>query len=382
MTMKVLHVHNRTRFRGGGDRVAAATVRGLREAGIEVEEFLRDSRDLTGLTGPFRAFGGGLGWGRTVGEFETALAETRPDLVHVHELYPLISPWILPACDAAGVPVVMSVHEYRLTCPVGTQRWGGAHCQKCLDRGWWWAARRNCRGRILESLAYGLRFGQARRRRLHADHVDCFVTASEHMRGWLVRAGFAAERVRTVPFPIELPTPPPREGDGDYMAFVGRMVPEKGIHTLAQAARRAELPLRWAGPNEGGDATEFGDWVGELRGADLVAFYAGARFVVVPSTWAEPYGLVAGEAQLARVPVIASRIGGLPELVDDGETGLLVPPQDAEALAQAMMVLWQDPERCRAMGELGRERIQARCGMDAYIDSLSDVYRDTFLTLR
>jgi len=388
--MKILQVHNVTRFRGGGDRVFELTVAGLRaREDVEVITFVKDSAELAvGLRGKVGAALNGVRAPRAVlREFEAVVERDRPDVVHVHELYPYITPWALVACSERGIPVVMSCHEFRLTCPVGTHLRDGVGCRLCLDGpSSWPCATHNCRGRRSESLAFALRHGKARKTEVFKKHVGCFLAASDFMRRHLEAAGFGP--VRHVPFPIVIHEGESSDGeskggfeegvDGEYAAFVGRFVPEKGIHTLLEAARVTGIPVKLAG-RVGDlplDLPPNAACVGELRGADLAAFYRGARFLVVPSEWDEPYGLVAGEAQLHGRPVIATRVGGLQELVSEGETGLLVGPGDPAALAAAIKTLWSDPERCRRLGATGRSRIDATASLPVHSARLVDLYRE------
>lgn len=379
--MKILQVHNLTRFRGGGDRVFELTVEGLRaHPEVELHTFIRDSAKLAGgFSGRWTAARNGMRSPReVVAQFAKSLEETTPDVVHVHELYPYVTPWVLPVCREAGVPVVMSCHEFRLTCPVGTHLRSGQACRLCLEPASPWAcARLNCRGSRAESMAFALRAHAARRHRLYRENVTGYLAASHFMKTHFEKAGYAP--VYHIPFPIVVGrTEDPKDRDGGYAAYAGRFVPEKGIHTLLSAAERSGVPLRLAG-RVGGFAMTLpprAECVGELRGEELDAFYREARFLVVPSEWDEPYGLVAGEAQLHGRPVIATRVGGLQELVADGETGRLVAPGDPEELAAAMSELWADPERARTMGQLGRERIAATCSLRTHTEALVALYRE------
>jgi len=381
--MKVIQVHNVTRGRGGGDRVFELTVAGLREhPQVAVSTYIKDSAELAvGLRGKLGAALNGIRPPRAVlREFAEMVERVQPDVVHFHEIYPYITPWALGACRERGIPVVMSCHEFRLTCPVGTHLRDGADCRICLDGpSSWPCAQHNCRGSRMESLAFALRHRKARRTEVFAKHVDCFLAASEFMRAHFAAAGF--DPVRHLPYPIVVDDAREEvqdiEGEG-YAAYVGRFVAEKGIQTLLDAARISGIPLKLAGRvgDMSLDVPANATCVGELRGSDLADFYRGARFLVVPSEWDEPFGLVSGEAQLHGRPVIVTRVGGLQETVAEGETGLRVPPRDPEALAAAMKKLWSDPEGARAMGRTGRQRTRETANLSVYADRLVALYQE------
>ena len=156
--MRVLHAYNLHRGGGGADNATRATIRVLRQAGVEVETFERDSRSIgEGIGGKISAFVDGMYARQAVRAFSARLDAFAPDIVHVHELYPLISPWILPECTRRGIPVVMSVYDFRLTCPTHNHYHAGQVCTSCLGGRELQCVRQNCRGSRAESLAFAAR---------------------------------------------------------------------------------------------------------------------------------------------------------------------------------------------------------------------------------
>lgn len=377
--MKVVQAFNRHRHGGGADNAAQATVDVLQNHGVSVIPFVYDSRDLrAGLRGRLKAFLDGLYARDAVRRFDTLLESTRPDLVHVHELYPLISPWILPSCRRRGVPVVMSCYDYRLTCPVATHVSHGRLCTRCTGGREHWAALRDCRGHAAESVAYALRSALARRLGLFADNVARFATPTDFTGRWLVdHGGVPAGRVVTLPCMIEIPDQAADPAAGSYVAYAGRFVPEKGVEVLLEAGRLTRLPLRLAGDAPGHAGVRPGDDVGFVvtrTRSELAAFYRGARILAVPSTWFETFGIVAAEAMSHGIPVVASRIGALAETVQDGVTGLLFDVGDARDLALKLRALWDDPERCRRLGRAGRARVSELCHETSHYRRLIEIY--------
>lgn len=354
----------------------------LREGGVDVEEFARDSRDIPlNFLGKTRAFLNGLYAPQAVREFERELERTAPDIVHVHELYPLISPWILPICGRAGIPVVMTCYDFRLICPIASHYVRGEICYRCAGGREHWCAIRNCRSSAPESLAYALRSAVARRFDLFNEHVSRFVVVSTFSRDWMLQhAGISPERITRIPPSIRVsPEPVEDPAAGAYVAFAGRFVPEKGVEVMLQACREEGLPMAFAGDALSHPAARPGDdarFVMTRSPAELAEFYRGARVLAVPSLYYETFNIVAAEAMSHGVPVVASRIGALPETVPDGKAGLLFPPGDAARLAACLRRLWDDPELCRELGGNARRHVIDGFTEQAHFDSTTRVYRE------
>lgn len=378
--MKVLLVHNFHRKGGGSDDAVVASAEVLTEGGDSVRLFRRDSRDVNpNVTGKLAAFATGIYAPTSVKQFRQDLESYAPDVVHVHELYPLISPWILPVCREAGVPVVMTCHDYRLTCPIATHYSHGRICTDCLAHNETRCVSNDCRSNRLESAAYAVRSASARLWKTVRENVTLFITPTRFAATWLAEHGaLVADRARVVPYVIPVPDVPERQVAGDYVAYAGRFVPEKGVEVLVEAALATGLPLRLAGDAGQNAPKPRGDirYTGHLTAGQLREFYAGARVHVVPSTWFETFGIVAGEAMGHRLPVVASDIGALAEVVDDGVTGLLFPPGDASQLADRLTTLWADPELCLTMGRAGRAKIARECSKPAHYAGLTAAYAD------
>lgn len=388
--MRILQVHNFHRVAGGSDAVARATVELLGNAGHDVRLFCRDSARLSGARGALAAFAGGFASPRALAEFRAVLRGARPDVVHAHDVYPLISPWIFRACRAEGIRSVLTLHDYRMTCPVATHLRAGRICTECIDNGEGRCLWHNCLGATAKNAAYALRNLWARKLRLF-DAVDRFLAPSEFTRRWMIEnAGLTPDRVIRVGNPVSLPGAPPpyRAAARAYAAFAGRLSPEKGVEVLLQAAELSGIPVRIAGapdpashsasqskPGVSGHApgplpgVEF---LGALDRPGMAEFYDGARFLVVPSLCYETFGLTAAEAMSRGVPVIVSSLGALAEIADAG-AGAKVPPGDADALAAAMTVLWNDPDR---LGRMSESALKAAAEFDGprYAERVVEAY--------
>ncbi len=380
--MHVLMVHNEYGAPSGEEAVIARISRLLESRGHTVVPFTRRSREIPRIRlGRARAFFSGIYSIGSRRAMARALAEVRPDVVHVHNLFPLISPSVLGVCRLEGVPVVMTVHNYRLICPNGLFMVGGRVCTKCAGGREYWCVLRDCEGSLPKSIGYALRNYVARRTRLFLDNVTVYAALTRFQRRRLAAEGFPPERIAVVPNLADPDGVSPTPGEGAYVGYAGRMSPEKGIGTLLAAARRIGcVPFRLAGdttpmPRLDNDAPENVSLTGFIGGADLQRFYRDCRLVVLASTCFEGFPAMLAEAMLHGKPVICPRIGGLPEIVDDGETGFLFEPGDAADLAGKIRRLWDRPALCRRMGRAARRKAERQYRPERYYARLMDVYR-------
>lgn len=384
--MKILHIFNRHRGGGGADNAWDATIALSRRRGLKVSTFERDSRDLQrGLRGRLSAFANGLYAPGAMRDFAARIAADRPDIVHAHELYPLLTPWLFELCAKAGIALVHSAYDFRITCPIATHHDGRGVCTRCLDRGGHQIVLRDCRGNRFESAAFAARHQVARWRDFYR-HVDQFVVLTEFSRGWLsTRAGIPAERISVNECAIPSDADPVDPVGGRYIGFAGRFVPEKGVDLLLDAGRMTGIPVRIAGP-PGSDPTPFeAQGVPVTIGGDpmvLRDFYRSARALVVPSRWFETFAIVAGEAMAQGVPVIAARIGALRDTVREDATGLHFAPDDASDLARQMRRLWTDDALCRALGAAAHCDVAARFSEEAHFARLIAAYERALASAR
>jgi glycosyltransferase involved in cell wall biosynthesis len=375
-------VYNDYRSAFGGEAgVVQMIARTVERHGGQTRLLTRTSKGLDqSFAGKLRGFVSGIYNRDARREMAQVLEADRPDVVHVHNLYPLFSPSVLVACRAAGVPVVMTNHNYMLTCPVVNHLHKGRVCEKCLGGREYWCVLRNCRGNLAESVAYATRSATARKTRAFRDNVTIQIVLSDFAKQRLVQEGFEEERIVVLPNMVELTAEQKGRAPGQYAAFSGRMMPEKGVDVLLSAAARLpDVPLRLAGNGPVletlmASAPSNAQFLNRLGPTEMAAFYQGARFLVVPSMWFEGCPLVVSEAMSHGLPVIASRIGGLPEFVEDGVTGLLFEPGNVAELAEQIRTLWENPDLCRRLGEAGRRKAEREYNEEVYYRSLISIY--------
>ena len=361
-------------------------VDGLRDCleshGHTVIPFYRSSAELRrSKSGKAAAFFSGIYSSSARREFACLLDEERPDLVHINNLFPLISPSILAETKSRGVPAVMTVHNYRLLCPTGLLFSHGELCHRCAGGREWWCAIRNCTGEWPKSAGYAMRNAVARLRGSFVKGIDRFIAPTIFVKSMLARYGYPAERIDVVRLIVSLENLHSQTGDGTYVAYLGRISPEKGVETIVEAARLCQdILFRFAGhylqmPDLPAKAPPNCEFMGEVAGSSVSEFLSASRFTIFSSRWYEVSPLSLVDAILQAKAVICARLGGLPEFVDDGSTGLLFTAGDSRDLTEKVRYLWERPELCRKMGQAGRAKVLAMFSPSANYTRLLDVYQ-------
>jgi len=372
--MRVFELHNHHLERGGSDVMFSETVSLLREGGHDVTVIERDNRAVTTLTDRVWAATSGIYSIGARKELLNRIARDRPHVVHVHNVYPLLSTSVFDACANAGVPAVARLADFTYLCPTSHRFRDGSECRRCEGGREYHCVAANCRGRWSMSLAYAVRTASTRLRGVLAK-VAAFVAPSRYLQAQFVAAGFPASKVTMIPNFV--PIAQRASGGGDYIAYAGRLAEEKGVGVVIEAARRARVPLRIAGEPTaaiGPTLRQAGDvkLVGRLDRRAVLSFLAGARAVAVPSLCAESFGLSAAEAMGQGVAVIASRIGALEEVV--GDAGLLCAPGAVDELADSLRRVWHDPEVARRHATLGYERARQHYAAAAHLEALEGLF--------
>jgi glycosyltransferase involved in cell wall biosynthesis len=316
-------------------------------------------------------------------KFAALLDEAKPDLVHVHNIYHQISPSILPEIKKRKLPAVMTVHDYALLAPNYALFHDGKICEITKPHRYFRSVGHRCvKGSAIASALDALAMSLHRRLKLWSN-IDRFICPSRFVQSMLINYGWPEEKTAHLPLFIDASKWIPKYG-GDYALFVGRLSPEKGVDTLIRAAAAAKVPLRivGTGPEEvrlkalaaelKADSVVFRGFV---SGDGLKAEYAGARFVVIPSVWLEPFGLIALESYAAGKPIVATEIGGLAENMKPGETGIPVSAGDVKGLAEVLAGLYSEPARCESMGRAGRAWVESEFSPERHYERLMGIYK-------
>jgi exopolysaccharide biosynthesis WecB/TagA/CpsF family protein len=385
--MKVCIVHNEYGKFSGEEAAVAQHAAVLRKNGHEVCIFSRSSTELAdAFLGSARGFLAGIYNPFARKAFGRVLAEKKPDTVHIHNVFPLISPCILPECRRQGVPVVMTLHNFRLICPNALLARDGKICHECLGGREWRCLVNNCEDSTFKSLGYALRTAVARKKRYFLDNVDVFVCLTEFQRQLFAKEGFPADRMVVIPNFASVPVL--RDGEqttakgqhSGYVVCAGRISPEKDIVTLLEAARRLpDIPFKIAGsywrmPDLPKQASPNVEFLGELQPADMNALYTGARLVVFPTKCYEGFPMVLLEAMAHGKPVVCSRIGGLQEIIEENVNGFSYEPSNTEELSRKIKDLWVNEQVRRDMGERNKAKALGQYGPERHYQFLLSAY--------
>ncbi|MFY9509561.1 MAG: glycosyltransferase family 4 protein [Rubrivivax sp.] len=370
-------MHNTYQQRGGEDAVVEAEAELLRKHGHAVTLYRRSNDEVAGQSRLSLA-AQSLWSTRTRHEIAALLQQQRPSIVHVHNTLPLVSPSVYWAAAHAGVPVVQTLHNYRLLCPQALMLRDNRVCEDCVGHLPWRAVRHRCyRGSATQSAVVAGTVQLHRWLGTWQHKVARYIALNEFSRQKFIDGGLPAERICVKPNFVDLPPPEAQPRSG--FLFVGRMSVEKGIETLVAATRLlpSNLLLRAIGDGPlAGLLRETGrvELLGQKAHDEVGAEMARTTALVMPSIWYEPFGLVVIEAFASSLPVIASRIGAPATLVDDGKTGLLFEPGNAADLAEKIAWAQGHPEAMAAMGRQARATYEQRFTADINYRHMTDIY--------
>ena len=387
--MKILFIHNAYGKYSGEEAVVEVQMALLRKHGHEVQIYSRSSGDLgVHLYGKFLAFFTGLYNPGSVIRVKRLLHTFQPDVVHVHNLYPSVSPAVLPAIRKKGLPVVMTVHNYRLVCPNGLFYTKGAICERCAGKGKEWnCVKQNCEQSFFKSTGYALRNWWARKSGYYLKNVDAYACLTQFQQKKLIANGFPVEKTILLPNFVQASHQsdcseerPLSIHELSYIAFAGRLNGQKGFDLLCTAMHfNKNITLKAAGA---ADEEFIGNIVipenlhlcGKLNQSEMELFWKGARFLVFTSASYEGFPMVFLEAMHHHLPVVAPRMAGYPEIIEDGVNGLLYTPGDAIDLADKIRQLWEDKLLCARLGENGYRKLIENYSEEIFYKELMEVY--------
>ncbi len=384
--MKVLTVHNRYQQPGGEDVVVEAERELLRSAGHEVIVYTCDNKEIAnyGLRRKATLAARTVwAWDRYK-EVKKLLAREHPDVAHFHNTFPLISPAAYYACRDAGVPVVQTLHNFRLLCPGGSLFRNGKTCRECVEHNLFRSILHGCyRSSRGATLAVASMLATHRLLGTWTQAVHRYITLTEIARQRFIRAGLPGDKIAVKPNFVPS-FAPPAERCREHALFVGRLSREKGIPILLAAWSRIKevVPLRIIGQGpletDVAEATQRVpelEWLGQLSRTEVLSNMRKAAFLVLPMAW-DTFGLalVAMEAFANGTPIIASKIGALAELVAHGCNGLHFAPGDSQDLAAKVEWAWAHPEQMRRMGLAARREYEAKYTAERNYEILMDIY--------
>ena len=378
--MKVLVVHNRYQQAGGEDAVVDAEVALLQSRGVDVRRYERHNDDIQHISRASAAVQ--AYWsGRTVRELSELFAHWRPDVIHVHNTLSLVSPSVYWVADRMGVPVVQTLHNFRLLCPQGMLLRDGQVCEQCVGKPVAWPSVVHACYResaVQSAVLAGLVAGH-RALGTYSNKVARFIALNDFCRAKFVEGGLPADKLVVKPNFVDLPEPD-QSADRAGGLFVGRLSNEKGVETLVQAKRlNPALPVKviGSGPLGGDVLAAFGsDLLGFLPLVEIIEHMREAAYLVLPSICYENFPRTVVEAFACGLPVIASRMGSMAVLVKEGETGLLFNPGDAQDLLTKVKWAQAHPAEMLRMGRNARRQYEQEFNAEVNFDVLMAIYRE------
>ncbi|MGH9734821.1 MAG: glycosyltransferase family 4 protein [Candidatus Acidiferrales bacterium] len=385
--MKILFVHDFYRNFGGEDAAALAEKAMLEHYNEEVIFYSRNNKEISNysfmnkLRFPLEA----LDSVRTRTDIAAIVRRERPDVAYVHNPFPLISSSIYRVLHADGVPCVQFVHDFRFLCPNGLFHTNGAICERCKDGSFFNAVRHRCYRDSYAASFVAASVASVTRRSRALDLISLFVCPTVFSRQKLIEGGLPPHKIRIKPHFVDA-TIAPLFTPGKYVLYLGRLAPEKGVLGLVHAlADCPDIPLKIAG--SGPLEPEIRTFLRERRitHIQLVGFKAGAEkwdilrnsaCVVLPSESYETFGLAVLEAYAAGKPVIASRLGALPFVIEDGKSGLLFEPGNRRDMCAKIRHLLATPAHVERMGRCGRMLVDTKYRPAESYRSLKEIFSD------
>lgn len=375
---RIIVVHNSYQHYGGEDSVVEAEITLLRAHQHEVQTYTRSNDDVRGMSSI--ALARQTFWsGSTLHEVSNLIRSFTPDVIHVHNTFPLISPSVYWAADRAGIPVVQTLHNFRLLCLNALLLREGRVCEDCLGKAPWRGVVRTCyrHSRAASATLAGM-LSLHRGLGAYRNKVTRYIALNDFCREKFIEGGLPAERIMVKPNFVDFtaPKPLPRKN----VLFVGRLSAEKGVATLAQAMMRSpDVRLRIAG--DGPDAALLDglgstEHLGRLSGNEVRQEMTRSTALVVPSIWYENFPRTIVEAFACGLPVIASRIGALSDIVRDGETGLLFEAGNAQDLADKLAWSQSHPEIMASMGQKARAQYEKEFSAEVNYQRLLEIYSE------
>lgn len=384
--MRVVKVHNYYVQPGGEDTVFLAETALLRSNDHEVIEYLEHNKKILSMNQVSVALQ--TIWSfSSYKKFKRILLETKPDVVHFHNTFPLISPSAYYACHRLNIPVVQTLDNQRLICPAASFYRDGKLCTDCMGKTPPWPGVYHACYHDSHShtavVATMLTFH--RMLKTWQTKVDIFLSSTHFYRDLFVQAGLPREKIVVMPHFVQQITKPDIDSStGKYALFLGRLDPEKGVETLLRAWHHVDIPLKIRGSGRMDNmAREYVrkhsmynvEFIDRVEEHDLWDLIEKARFLVVPSEgYYETFGMVIVEAYSRGVPVVVSNTGVLPELVSDQQTGLLFEAGNPIDLAKKASWMWDHPQDARRMGENGLKVYKERFTPEHCYNTLMGVY--------
>lgn len=384
--MKILIVHNRYQQPGGEDSVVQTECELLKRFGEEVYLYERGNHEVNGYS-IWRKMGflSEMNWSRqSYREIKKILREFQPDVVHFHNIFFVMTPSAYYACREEKVPVIQSLHNFRLLCSNGLFLRNNHVCEECLEHSLWCGVVHRCykKSRLITALVIGM-IEKHWKKGTWVNMVDCYVMATEFARQKYISAGIPSEKIFVKPHFV-YPDMGRRHQDKGYVLYVGRLSPEKGVDFLLRAWETIDdIPLKIMGSGPSYDFLQsFAsvhnlkqvEFLGYLTQEQYTEYMKGAKFIIVPSICYENFPRVIAEAYAFGIPVLASRLGTMAELIEDKVTGVLFEAGNIADLREKVKWMASQDGLLEEMGRQARKLYEEKYIAEKNYVALKKIY--------
>ena len=383
--MNILFIHNMYKQSGGEDTILQSELAILAQNGHKTEQAGQQNARIQSLVDKTKVFKNILYSHQSRQWMSLQINCFKPDIVHVHNFFPLLTPSIYDACIEAGVPVVQTLHNYRTICPGALLMRNGKICEKCITGSPYQAILHRCyRNSIPGSWAVARMVAYHRNKQTWQYKVDRFIALTQFGKQKFIEAGFPGKKIVVKPNFCEVVYSRGNGQDSKRRGalFVGRLSDEKGVATMLEAWHGLDIPLRVAGGGPlfaGNDGKHDGyvEFLGQITGEQVAVEMGQASFLVMSSEWYEGFPMVLVESFAHGLPVVASRLGGMAEIVQDGITGLHFEPGNSKDLAEKVLWMNNHSDECRQMGKNARKEYEEKYTPEKNYEMLMDIYKKT-----
>lgn len=384
--MKILLIHNFYRITGGECHAVLSQQRLLEKKGHRVILYSAHSSDLEQIKAHNRLVAATRvrGNNRICRDLRRVIRKEKPDLAHVHNVFPILSPKIYPTLKQLGIPVVQTIHNLRLICPGGLMFTNGSVCEECLHHGLNNAVTHRCvRGGRVPSFIYADAIQRAWSKGWFTDAIDRYLVLNSFFGDKLAAGGIARSKQRLLPNFVEVPHSSPA-AKKPYVLFLGRLSPEKGIGTLLDAwSTLDDVTLKIAGAGEleplvreqaAGKLKSKVEFLGYVEAEEKARLLREAMATVTPSSWYENCPISVLESLAAGTPALVTSMGGLPDLVRHGEDGLIFPPENPTALNKAVTQLRDNSSLVATLSTNALASARERFSPNVHYRGLMNIY--------
>jgi len=381
--LRILICHNTYQQKGGEDTVVDAEYQLLHAHGHEVKKYIVSNDDIKGFASKISA-AFSLNYSiESKNNLAAVLDKFRPDIVHFHNTFPLLTASVYDACIERHIPVVQTLHNYRFICPTALLMLHGKPCENSLRKSAYWAVRYKVyRQSFIGTFFLARMIEYHKKAGTWQKKVNRYIALTAFAKDKFVQAGFPASKVAIKPnFTSTDLLPLPDKEQATFALFVGRVSEEKGIRTLLEAFNGMDIPLKIAGNGPllhelSKVSCSHVEWLGEQTPSQISLLLRHAQFIIVPSLCYETFGMVMIEAFSQSLPVLCSNIGSMQEIVEDGVSGKHFVAGDVEDLQLKVRELFQSPSLCAQLGEAARYTYEQRYTPAANYEQLIKIYQE------